>query len=179
MGNARGAFATRGHDVYETPGVAVEALLKAEPLPPHIWEPCCGSGRIVDVLRRHGHRVTSSDLIGDGIDFLKERHAPDGVGAIVTNPPYRLAAEFVRHGLELVPKVGMLLRLNFLEGVRRSDLIDGGHLARVHVFANRLPRMHLAGRTGPRCSSTTAYAWFVWIRSHRGRPTVNRITCRR
>jgi hypothetical protein len=179
MGNARGTFATRGHDVYETPAVAVEALLRAERLPPHIWEPCCGSGCIVNVLRRHGHRVTSSDLIGDGIDFLKERHAPDGVGAIVTNPPYKLAAKFVRHGLELVPMVVMLLRLNFLEGVGRADLIDGGYLARVHVFANRLPRMHLVGWTGPRSSATTAFAWFVWLSSHRGCPRVNRIRCRR
>jgi hypothetical protein len=73
----------------------------------------------------------------------------------------------------------MLLRLNFLEGVGRADLIDGGHLARVHVFANRLPRMHLAGWTGPRCTSTTAYGWFVWLRTHGGPPTLHRIRCRR
>jgi hypothetical protein len=95
MGNARGAFKDRGNDVYETPAVAVEALLKAEQLPPHIWEPCCGSGRIAEVLRAHGHAVTASDLIGDGIDFLIEHRAPDGVGAIVTNPPYKLASSCV------------------------------------------------------------------------------------
>ena len=175
MGNARGAFKDRGNDVYETPAVAVEALLKVERLPPHIWEPCCGSGRIVEVLRAGGHRVTASDLMGDGIDFLTENRAPDGVGALVTNPPYKLAADFVRHGVKLVSTVAMLLRLNFLEGIGRSDLIDSGQLARVHVFANRLPRMHLVGWTGPRCSSTTAYAWFVWERGHVGPPRLYRI----
>jgi hypothetical protein len=48
MGNARGRLRDRGDDVYETP--------------PRVWEPCCGSGRIVEVLTRHGHRVTASDL---------------------------------------------------------------------------------------------------------------------
>jgi hypothetical protein len=137
-GNARGPLSDRGHDVYETPPCAVEALLRAEPLPGHIWEPCCGSGRIAEVLRAHGHAVTATDLVADRIDFLMERRAPPGVGAIVTNPPFKLAAEFVRHGLALVP---MLLRLTFLESEARSDLIDGGRLARVLVFANRLPRM--------------------------------------
>src|SRR5215471_18386905 len=148
MGNARATLRERGHDVYETPPVAVEALLRVEVLPPHIWEPCCGSGRIVDVLRAHGHHVTATDLVPDRIDFLMERRAPQGAEGTVTNPPYKLAAEFVRHGLALVPKVAMLLRLNFLESEARSDLIDGGRLARVHVFADRLPRMHRQGWEG-------------------------------
>jgi hypothetical protein len=177
MGNARGAFKDRGNDVYETPAVAVKPLLRVEQLqlPPHIWEPCCGSGCIVQVLRGHGYCVTASDLIGHRIDFLMECHAPDGVGAIVTNPPYKLASDFIRQGLRLVPTVVMLLRLNFLEGMGRSDLINGGGLARVLVFANRLPRMHRAGWTGPRSSSTTAYAWFVWHRGHADPPTLHQI----
>ena len=51
------------------------------------------------------------------------------------------ADEFVRHALTLVPRVVFLLRLAFLEGVGRSDVIDGGQLARVYVFRNRLPMM--------------------------------------
>jgi hypothetical protein len=47
------------------------------------------------------------------------------VGAIVTNPPYKLADQFVEHALTLCPRVIMLLRLAFLESRRRSDLIDG------------------------------------------------------
>ena len=176
MGNARGRLRDRGDDVYETPAAAVEALLSVELLPAHIWEPCCGSGRIVEVLRAHGHCVTASDLVGDRIDFLIERRAPDGVEALVTNPPFKLAADFVRHGLALVPMVAMLLRLNFLESAARSDLIDSGRLARVHVFADRLPRMHRQGWEGPRASSTTAFAWFVWLREHAGPIVLDRIT---
>jgi hypothetical protein len=34
-----------------------------------------------------------------GRDFLLERRAPDGIECIVTNPPYRLADQFVEHAL--------------------------------------------------------------------------------
>lgn len=172
----------RGDDLYETPAEAVLALLKVERLPACIWEPCAGRGRIVAVLRNAGHRVLASDLgdYGDpthfaGRDFLLETKAPDGCNAIITNPPYKLATEFVRHGLKLCPKVVMLLRLAFLEGVGRSDILDGP-LARMWVFRNRLPRMHRDGWAGNRVSSSIAFAWFVFERGHRGPVTVDRIT---
>ena len=61
---------------------------------------------------------------------------------IVTNPPFKLAAQFAAHALSLCPRVAMLLRLSFLEsgnektkaGRARLFALDGGHLARVFVF---------------------------------------------
>src|SRR5262245_52331052 len=107
-GNHSGPRKSRGLDQYPTPPCAVEALLAAEPLPHHILEPCAGDDDIVRILRAHGHQVTAYDLAKDGIDFLQERQVPLGIGAIVTNPPFTLAADFVRHGLKLVPKVVVL-----------------------------------------------------------------------
>jgi hypothetical protein len=159
----------------------VYALLQVEPLPHQIWEPAAGRGSIVQVLRRRGHQVLASDLTDYGAlhlagrDFLLETKAPLSCQCIVTNPPYKLAGEFVRHGLELVPKVVVLLRLAFLEGIKRSDLIDGT-LARVWVFRNRLPRMHRDGWKGRRASSTIAFAWFVFEREHTGPVQLGRIT---
>jgi hypothetical protein len=46
----------RRDDLYETPACATEALLRAEKLPPRIWEPACGRGAIVSVLDRPGMR---------------------------------------------------------------------------------------------------------------------------
>ena len=116
-----------GLDLYETPPVAVEALLRVKWLPHRLWEPACGPGNIVEVLRAAGHQVIGSDLVdyGDpthfyGRDFLMEHKAPDGCEAIITNPPFMLANEFVAHALELCPRVVMLLRLAFLESERRS-----------------------------------------------------------
>lgn len=170
------ALADRKDDLYETPEVAVEALLRVEKLPHHIWEPACGPGSIVNVLRAAGHEVHATDLVDhgcpdseSGVDFLME-WAP-GFPAIVTNPPFKLAAAFVEHALTLSPKVVMLLRLAFLESERRTSILDNGQLARVYVFRNRLPMMHRHGWQGPRSSSAVPFAWFVWDRNHYNRPT--------
>jgi hypothetical protein len=161
--------------------VAVEALLPVERLPQRIWEPAAGRGAITNVLRARGHEVVASDIFDYGNldfvdDFLTMEQAPPHVEAIVTNPPFKLAAEFVAHGLRLVPKVVVLLRLAFLESERRSSILDTGRLARVHVFKNRLPMMHRHGWTGPKASSATAFAWFVFDREYRGPATINRIS---
>jgi hypothetical protein len=49
-------------DLHSTPAVAVEALLRVEPIPHVIFEPCAGRGAIASVLRDHGHAVISSDI---------------------------------------------------------------------------------------------------------------------
>lgn len=179
----RHALADRRDDLYETPAEAVHALMLAEKLPPFLWEPACGPGAIVNVLRGAGHTVLASDLVdyGDpthfyGRDFLMERKAPDGCQAIVTNPPYKLADQFVSHALDLVPAVFMLLRLPFIESVRRSAILESGHLARVNVFRNRLPRMHRGGWKGAETSSSMCFAWFCWSRNHTGPTELRRIS---
>jgi hypothetical protein len=89
----RHRLAERGHDLYETPDVAVEALLRVERLPHRIREPAAGRGAIVRVLRRAGHAVITSDVADYGFpldfvrDFLTETRIPDGTECILTNPP--------------------------------------------------------------------------------------------
>ena len=59
--SGRHSLAERGRDLYETPAVAVEALLRVEKLPHGIWEPAAGRGaivtnapfRILDKFARH------------------------------------------------------------------------------------------------------------------------------
>ncbi len=193
------AHAARGRDLYETPPAAVEALIEAEApfggLPHRIWEPACGPGAIVGVLRAHGHDVIATDLVDYGCpdstarrDFLLAGAGGERAVAIVTNPPYKLAAEFVHMALQLAPKVYMLLRLAFLEGgngtarrsVLRAAMLDGGELARLHVFRDRLPMMHRDGWDGPKLDKgAIAFAWFVWDRAHEGPIEVYRIRARR
>lgn len=181
--NKTQGLAVRGDDLYETPEVAVRALLMVEQLPRQIWEPACGPGAIVHVLREVGHIVDATDLRDygcpestAGIDFLLERRAPAGVEAIVTNPPFKLAAEFVAHALNLCPLVIMLLRLAFLESARRAPILDGGQLARLYPFSNRLPMMHRAGWDGPIASSAVPFAWFVFDSNNFGPTTLRRIS---
>jgi hypothetical protein len=178
-GNHAGPRSGRGLEVYPTPPCAVEALIRAEPLPPACWEPCgTEDSSIVTVLRAHGHRVVCTDIITDGVDFRDRTTAPPGVQSIVTNPPFSLAADFVRRGLALVPKVVVLERIQFLESEDRDDIIEGGDLARVLVFANRVPRMHRQGWNGKRSSPAMCLAWFVFERGYRLQPVLKRIRCR-
>jgi hypothetical protein len=179
--SGRHPYADRGRDLYSTPAIAIEALLRVERFPYEIWEPAAGRGNIVRVLEARGHKVTSSDVASYDFpldfvaDFFTLTRAPPPAEVVVTNPPFRHAADFARHALDLVPRVCLLLRLAFLESTGRSDLLDGGSLAAVHVFKSRLPFMHRHEWAGPRASSAIAFAWFVWDRAHVGPATIDRI----
>jgi hypothetical protein len=183
-GNKRAALKERKDDLYETPAVAVEALLRVETLPKVIWEPACGPGAIVRVLRDAGHKVYATDLVDyessdqdeSGWDFLMERQLPLGTEAIVTNPPFKNVEPFVAHALDLCPRVVMLLRLAFLESDRRRPILDNSSLARVHVFRKRLPMMHRADWAGRKRDSGMAFAWFVWDRPHSGPTELHRLS---
>lgn len=182
-GNKRAPLSQRGCDLYETPPEALQALLRVEPVPLTVWECACGPGAIVRTLRDSGRAVVATDLNDwgcpdsqSGVDFLMEREAPAGIGAILTNPPYSLAGQFVRKARELSPITIMLLRLAFLESTGRSDILDAGDLARVYVFRNRLPMMHRHNWAGPKASSALPFAWFVWDRNHNGPTTLQRIS---
>jgi hypothetical protein len=180
--NRQHPHADRGLDLYETPPVATEALLRVESLPQRIWEPAAGRGAIVRALRAAGHEVVASDIrtydfdLDFESDFLAATKAPAGIELLLTNPPYRLAAEFVAQALRLCPRVIMLCMLAFLESARRAPILDAGQLARIHVFKRRLPMMHRHGWTGPRASSAMAFGWFIWNRDHVGPTTVGRVS---
>jgi hypothetical protein len=172
----------RGLDLYETPAVAVEALLHVEKLPRCVWESAAGRGAIVRVLRDHGHAVIASDIADYEFplhfrrDFLSEIGMPAGCEAIVTNPPFYCIEKFVAHALRLSPLVIMLARLAFLESERRCGILENCGLARVHVFRKRLPMLHRDGWEGRKANSGMAMAWFVWCRDHRGPTTIHRIS---
>jgi hypothetical protein len=171
----------RGLDLYETPACAVTALLRAELLPLCVFEPAAGRGSIVNVLRGRGHRVVASDIADYGgldfvADFLTVSKMPDGCGCVLTNPPFRIVNKFIAHALDIAPRVIILARLALVESVARREILEHRNLARIHIFRERLPRMHRDGWSGPRASSSIAFAWFVWDRDHRGLATVDWIS---
>ena len=179
----RHRYVDRGLDLYETPPVAVRALLRVEQLPRRIWEPAAGRGAIVNVLRAAGHEVLASDIsdYGDPThfanrDFLAETKLPAGVEVILSNPPFRIVERFTAHALNLCPRVILLLRLAFLESERRRGILEGRGLARVHIFRKRLPMMHRDGWNGRKANSGMAFAWFIWDRAYTGPTTIDRIS---
>lgn len=163
-------------DFYATPAASTEALLQVEKFQGMIWEPACGDGAISKVLKKAGYVVVSTDLVnrgyGDkGIDFLME-YAPRTPN-VVTNPPFKNGSDFVRKALQLTTgKVAMLLKVGFLEGVRRTDVLEDSCLARVWVFRGRqsflkngVHKTNMNGKGG-----MIAYAWFVWEHGYTGKP---------
>lgn len=174
----RASLEVRRNDLYETPACATRALIPFLDKGDVIWEPACGPGAIVRELREAGFRVMATDLVdyglagaGSGRDFLMER---DGLGidAIVTNPPFKMADDFTRHALTLVPTVWIFQRLSWLEGAKRADLIDH-HLDGILLGIERLPMMHREGYQGPKLgASAMPFAWFRFeARRELGRAT--------
>lgn len=159
-----------GPDFFPTPDWATHALLDVEDFRGLIWEPACGNGSMSRVLESKGNEVMSSDLydrgFGEvGVDFMNQNRLVDN---IVTNPPYNSAEGFVAAGLrQSRHKFALLLRLAFLEGGNRYRTIySRTPPARVWAFSERIT-FYMAGaeRKG---TGTTAYAWFVWDKSHGG-----------
>lgn len=159
-----------GADFYPTPIWATKALLENEPFNGDIWECACGDGSMSEVLKEYNNEVFSSDLYDrgygePGIDFTQEKRQ---ISNIITNPPFHSAEEFVEAGLRnATSKVALLLRLAFLEGIKRQkNIFATTPPTTVWVFSERItfyPKG--AVRNG---SGTTAYAWFVWDKKNTG-----------
>ena len=153
-------------DAYFTPPWCVHALLEHVKLPKAIWEPAVGDGAIAKVLVKRGHDVYASDIKDYGypgtrlMDFLKPR-VTIGHSAVVTNPPYELAAEFVEEAINQTHigegMVCMLLRNEFDSAKSRLHLFDN------HVFAGKLVLTQRPHWTANRTASPRHnFAWFIW-----------------
>lgn len=158
-------------DYYATDPDMVRDLLNAgAPLRQRVWEPACGAGHIVNVLRERGHEVYATDIVDRGCpdsclqDFLWEFDgAPMGDVDIMTNPPYATAREFVERALQVVKpgaNVWMLLKLSFLEGQSRKRLFNDTPPADVWVFSER----RICAKNGDFSrykAGAMAYAWHL------------------
>lgn len=115
------------NDYYPTPPDVTESLMRFLNLPRmKIWEPACGCGAMSKVMSTHGHFVTSTDLIDrgygeSGVNFLTA--APMTTHAIITNPPFNLAHEFIEKALKEAPIVAMVLKSQFWHAKKRYPLI--------------------------------------------------------
>jgi len=156
-------------DLYETPGGAVEMLLRHVPLQSPVLEPSAGRGAIVSALRRHGLEVRGSDLfdhgaepglaIASGVDFLSMTSMA-GCRSIAMNPPFKDAEAHVRHALQLLPDgatLAVLLRSNWRNAKRRANLLKHLHL---ELIAGRL-KMLPPGALDRGHGATTDFSWFV------------------
>jgi hypothetical protein len=150
----------RADDFYPTPPEATVALLRAEAhylgKYPSVWEPACGDGAIAKLLPGH---VVATDLVDRGYgaqaDFLKSPRLAD---AIVTNPPFKLAGDFIDHAWFLdVGYMALLLKAQYWHANARVGL---WRLCPPTVEYKLTWRLDFTNRGAP----TMDCSWFVWDR---------------
>jgi hypothetical protein len=171
MSQRNSGYARNMGDFYETPAWVTAALMWHVPAAMKVWEPACGSGKMAEALMAAGHEVMASDL-ARGQNFLRciisPFHAP--LDAIITNPPYGIAAEFIEHALDLMKPCGglvaMLLRTDFDHAASRRHLFaDHPAFAAKLVLTKRIRWFEES--TG---SPSFNHAWFIWDWRHRDVP---------
>lgn len=165
-------------DWYETPPYAVERLLEVPGLsfPGGTWcDPGAGAGAIIrttnlvraDISKWVAIEIREeckAPLIQTGAevriaDFLDNPDIMGDVDVILTNPPYRLAMDFIEACLPRARFVCMLLRLNFLGSEKRASFMRG-FAPDIYLLPNR-PSFCLnkKGRPG---TDSPEYGWFLW-----------------
>lgn len=169
---------TDSRDDFPTPPWATRALLEhvlvSDTREMRCLEPACGAGHMSKVLSEYFGSVDSTDIFDYGYgktrDFLEwQKWAPSNqYDWVITNPPFKLAEEFIFAALEMASKgVAILARTVFLESIGRyRRLFEDTPPTHFAQFVERVPMVK--GRLDPRASTATGYSWFVWDKKHIG-----------
>lgn len=173
-------------DFFPTPPWATRALcvhiLRDAVSGRSVWEPACGEGHMVRPLQEYFASVRGSDVhaygFGDVTDFLFP-HASRRADWIITNPPFRLAQQFIEQAAAHSREgYAMLVRIAFLESVRRYEAIFSKNPPSVIAqFSERVPMFK--GKLDATGSTATAYCWLVWTKDVPGTTFVWIPPCRR
>jgi len=129
-------------------------------------EPACGAGHMAKALKEYFGEVRSADAFdygyGEVRDFLTYSYETGAVDWVITNPPFRLAEQFVLRALCLARKgVAILARTVFLESVGRYESIFREcPPTKFAQFVERVPMVK--GRLDVKATTATGYAWLVW-----------------
>lgn len=144
------------------------------------WEPACNRGHMVKPLREYFRTVHASDIHDYDAecqervcDFLFPGSEPPhikagGVDWIITNPPFRLAEQFIKRAFDLAGDgVAVIVRTSFLESVGRyNTLFSKNPPSVIAQFSERVPMVK--GRLTATGSTATAYCWLAWIMGQDG-----------
>ena len=161
-------------DNFPTPPWATRALLEhviADRGPFNgqtCFEPACGAGHMAKPLAEYFGEVRASDAFVYGFgtvsDYLAASIEAGSVDWVITNPPFRLAEQFIQRSLVVARKgVAILARTVFIESIGRyRNIFQINPPSRFAQFAERVPMVK--GRLDRKASTATGYAWLVWER---------------
>lgn len=147
-------------------------------------EPACGEGHMSKVLKEYFGEVHSYDAYkydyGNIRDYLTYPYEVSSYDWVITNPPFRLAEDFILRSLDVARQgVAILARTVFLESIGRYEKIFKVRPpTKVAQFAERVPM--IKGRLDAKATTATGYAWLVWEKEIVSEPRVIWIPpCRR
>jgi hypothetical protein len=129
-------------------------------------EPACGRGHMSVTLAEYFREVTSGDVFDYGFgrvtDFLNAAHDGNSFDWVITNPPFKLAEDFIKRSLTIARHgVAMLTRTVFIESVGRYErLFKRCPPTFFAQFTERVPMVK--GRVDKKASTATGYSWLVW-----------------
>jgi hypothetical protein len=118
------------------------------------------------VLKEYFAEVQCSDAYDYGYgavrNFLTYPYVANAVDWVITNPPFRLAQEFVIRSQRIARKgVAILARTVFLESIGRYEAIfRNAPPTKFAQFTERVPMIR--GRLDSKATTATGYAWLVW-----------------
>lgn len=173
-------------DFYSTPPWCVDRFLEqmaeqrslGDVLPGGRWlEPCAGSGAIISTVNAARSDITwcaaelreemaplinplvTQAYYGDFLAMPDDFFGPPLFDVIITNPPFRLAFEFVQKSMRMAKYTVMLLRLNFLGSEKRAEFMRS-----CPPDINTLPNrpMFSLNKEGKPGTDSPEYAWMVW-----------------
>ena len=163
----------QGADFYPTPKECTIALLNflaaAGVKFSTVCEPACGDGAISKILEDNMYYTFSSDLRESGygkpnVNFLTCE--PIKADALITNPPFNIADQFILKAVQHYDIVCMLLKSQYWHVKSRRNLFM------VHTPAYILPLtwrpnfLAYLQAPGEKSSSVMDVAWTVWIRNN-------------
>jgi len=157
-------------DDFPTPPWATRALCEwvgKQAKRENVREPAANRGHMVKPLREYFQQVEASDIHDYGAGFPVQDYLfgplPDRTDWTITNPPFRLAEQFITRALQCSDNVAVIVRSAFLEGVgRHRDLFSKHRPSHVLQFTERVV-MH-KGKLSAKGSTATAYSWIIWTR---------------
>lgn len=152
-------------DYYPTPGWATRALfVHVKPgITGQVWEPACGGGHMLNVIKEYHSSAIGTDIQHDGLDFITRK--PLECDWIITNPPYNIGAAFVKRALDVANVgVAIFVRYSFLEGqARYAELYSKNPPTKISQFTERVALVE--GHVSKTAGSAVPYVWLIWLKN--------------
>jgi hypothetical protein len=163
---------------YVEPEWVSQRLFAVEDFAQTIYDPACGTGRILSSARDAGYATLASDVVKRAeIDNFVQRdfltwHGPiDRSTSVVCNPPFDHVQEFCEQAVYLsARKVAMITLVRRLNAAGRW--LQELPLARVWLLTPRpsMPPGHVIAAGEKPGGGTQDFAWLIFTREHRGPP---------